>query len=367
MAASVDAGRVPDNRLPSLTGLRFVAALAVFGFHVNVQALFADSWAASAVGRIFGQGAIGVSFFFILSGFVLTWSARPGTTARRIWRRRAAKIFPNHLVTWIVGLAALAYTSHAVSFAATLPGFLLLQAWIPVPNVFFAVNTPAWSLSCEVAFYAAFPFLLRAIGRVREDRLWRLAGVLTAAVFVVPVLALTMPGGIAYWFVYVFPVTRALEFMIGMTLARIVRADRWIGVGLWPALGLLAVAYAVSGYLPGGFAYVAGTVIPLALVIPAAAVADLTGAPSPFRGRLFQWLGEVSFAFYLVHQIVMRFLDKALGDHTWSTLPATAIALLMLAFSLVGAWLLYRIVERPMMTLLTTPRRAGTPLLTAVR
>lgn len=359
MHASVMPGRVSDDRLPSLTGLRFIAALAVFGFHVNVQALFADAWAASAVNRMFGQGAIGVSFFFILSGFVLTWSARPGATARRIWRRRAAKIFPNHLVTWMVGLAALAYTSHAVPFVATLPGFVLLQAWIPVQDVYYAVNTPAWSLSCEVAFYAAFPFLLRAIWRVREERLWPLAGVLVGLVLLMPAIALTMPDGIAYWFVYVFPVTRALEFMLGMTLARIVKADRWIGIGLWPAIGLVVVGYALSDYLPGGFAYVAGTVIPLALVIPAAAVADLAGRPSPFRGRVFIWLGEVSFAFYLVHQIVMRLLDKIIGDHTWSTAPAIAITLLMLAVSLFSAWLLYRIVERPMMRILTTTPRTA--------
>lgn len=367
MVASAVPGRVSDDRLPSLTGLRFIAALAVFGFHINVQQLFADPGAASLVSRVFGQGAIGVSFFFILSGFVLTWSARPGATARRIWRRRAAKIFPNHLVTWMVGLAALAYTSHSIPFVDTLPGFLLLQAWIPVQDVYFAVNTPAWSLSCEAAFYAAFPFLLLAIRRVREDRLWSLAGVLVGTIILVPAIALTMSDGLAYWFVYVFPVTRALEFLLGMTLARIVKANRWIGLGLWPAIGLVVVGYALSDYLPGGFAYVSGTVIPLALVIPAAAVADLAGSPSPFRSRVFIWLGEVSFAFYLVHQIAMRLLDKILGDHTWSTAPGIAIALLMLAVSLFGAWLLYRIVERPVMRILTTTSPRGSQRLVEVK
>jgi peptidoglycan/LPS O-acetylase OafA/YrhL len=351
-----------DSRLPSLTGLRFLAALGVFGFHVHAQGLFADGTADTVVAKLFSQGAIGVSFFFILSGFVLTWSARPRATARSVWRRRAAKIFPNHVVTWVLALAGLMVaSSHAVSAVDAAPSLFLMQAWVPDEQVFFAVNTPAWSLSCEAAFYAAFPLLLVVVGRIRPDRLWAVAGALVAAIIVVPAVALPMPDGVGYWFVYVFPVTRGLEFALGMVLARIVREGRWIGVGLWPATALLVVGYAISGYLPGGFSYVAGTVIPLALLIPAAAVADLSGRKTPWRSRTFIWLGEVSFAFYLLHQLVVRYVDKVLGGHTWSTLPALGIALTMLACSLLGAWLLYRIVERPMMRLLTTRRPAPEP------
>jgi peptidoglycan/LPS O-acetylase OafA/YrhL len=348
------------SRLPSLTGLRFVAALTVFGFHVHVQGLFADARAARVVSAMFGQGATGVGFFFLLSGFVLTWSARPGVTARTIWRRRAAKIVPNHVVTWLIALVGLLYAgSHSVSFGSAAANLVLVQAWIPIHDVFFGVNTPAWSLSCEAAFYAAFPLLLRGVGRVREQRLWPLACLLVGSILLVPALALPLHGEVGYWLVYVFPATRALEFVLGMVLARIVRTGRWIGLGLWPATALFLVGYVASGYLPGGFAYVAGTVIPLALLIPAAAVADVTGRPSPWRNRTCVWLGEISFALYLLHQIVIRYLDKALGAKSWATLPAVAFAVAMLLVALVGAWLLYRIVERPMMRLLQSPRPRG--------
>lgn len=346
----------PDSRLPSLTGLRFLAALGVFGFHIDVIGLFGEPHAAAVVGRVFGQGSAGVSFFFILSGFVLTWSARPGATARRIWRRRAAKIFPNHLVTWLIGIAALAYTSHAIPLIDTLPGFFLLQAWIPDPDVYFAANTPAWSLSCEAAFYAAFPLLLRVIGRVREARLWPLAGVLVTAVLLVPLAALPLSGGLAHWFVYVFPVTRALEFALGMVLARIVRAGRWIGLGLWPAIGTFGVMYAVSATIPGDYTNVARMVIPFALIIAAAATGDLAGRPTWLRHRTWQWLGEISFAFYLAHQLVIRLVDKTLGGLPRATPTALAITLLMLALALIAADLLHRVVERPMMRNLTAPR-----------
>ena len=346
----------PDSRLPSLTGLRFFAALGVFGFHINVLGLFGEPHAAAAVDAVFGQGSNGVSFFFILSGFVLTWSARPGATARSIWRRRAAKIFPNHLVTWLVGIAALAYTSHAIPLINTLPGFVLLQAWIPDSDVYYAANTPAWSLSCEAAFYAAFPLLLWAITRVRETRLWLVAGMLVGGILLVPVAALPLPDDLAHWFVYIFPVTRALEFALGMVLARIVRANRWPRLGLWQAISIFVAVYAVSATIPGDYTYVARMVIPFALIISAAATADLAGERTGLRGRTIQWLGEISFAFYLVHQLVMRLADKALGDVPRPTPIALAITLLMLALSLVAADLLHRLVERPLMQRLTAPR-----------
>src|SRR5512133_3297128 len=79
------------SRLDSLTGLRFLAALLVFAYH------------AGSVGTLTGNGITapgrsGVSFFFILSGFLLTWTARPDDTRRAFYQRRVARIVPSYLV-----------------------------------------------------------------------------------------------------------------------------------------------------------------------------------------------------------------------------------------------------------------------------
>ncbi len=349
--------RGSDLRLPSLTGLRFLAALAVFGFHLNALGLFDGGPAESAMGLLFGPGAIGVSFFFVLSGFVLTWSARPNDTAVSTWRRRAARVFPNHVVTWsLAAVGLLLLGVHEVSPLTVLLGLLLVQAWVPVQDVYFAVNTPAWSLSCELAFYVAFPLLLRGIDAVRTRWLWPLACALVLVVLLVPVAALPLSAEAAYWLVYICPLTRVPEFALGMVMARIVRQGRWIGVGLLPAFALFLVAYFASAHLPGTFGYVAGTIVPLALLIPAAAVADVHGGRSPWRGRTWVRLGELSFAFYLVHHAVIRTLAEALEETDLPRPPAALAAAVMFLVSLGVAWLLHRLVERPAYRLLTRGR-----------
>jgi peptidoglycan/LPS O-acetylase OafA/YrhL len=349
--------RGSDGRLPSLTGLRFVAALAVFGFHLNALGLFRGGPAEGVMGLLFGPGAIGVSFFFVLSGFVLTWSARPGQAATSIWRRRAAKIYPNHVVAWFVALLGLVVLgAHQISGVSVALGALLVQAWVPVESVYFAVNTPAWSLSCEAAFYLAFPLLIRWVTRV--TRLWWLAGLLAAGVALVPVVAMLFPPQIEYWFVYVFPVTRVLEFALGMVMARIVMTGRWIGLKPLPASALVLVAYFVSAHVPGTFGFVAVTVVPLALLIAAVAVSDVDGTRSPWRSRPVVWLGEVSFAFYLVHHFVIRTVAEGLEELGVTGIPAVVPASLMLAVSLLLAWLLYRFVEKPAFRLLTRQSQA---------
>src|ERR1700710_2004563 len=84
-------------RLPSLTGLRFLAALFVFGFHITLSASptppnhpinpFANPRLATDLEWLFGKaGYLGVSFFFVLSGFVLTWSNKTTDTKSSFWR-----------------------------------------------------------------------------------------------------------------------------------------------------------------------------------------------------------------------------------------------------------------------------------------
>src|ERR687885_787805 len=93
--------------LKLLASLRPAAALLVFGFHLHVMGLFDDGTTGTVLDWLFSRCAGGFSCFFLLSGLVLTWSIRPTDTTVRFWRRRIARIYPNHLATWLLVLAML--------------------------------------------------------------------------------------------------------------------------------------------------------------------------------------------------------------------------------------------------------------------
>ncbi|MEU3524161.1 acyltransferase [Streptomyces sp. NPDC038707] len=372
-------GRRPDgagalSRLPTLTGMRFVAALMVFVCHAFTYGIFEDKeLEGDLVTYAAKLGFVGVGFFFLLSGFVLTWSAREGDRTGAFYRRRLVKIFPNHLVTWALGLLFMVWLGGvSATVRNTVPALLLVQAWFPVEDVFFGTNGPSWSLAAELLFYLSFPLLLRWVRAVPGRLLWPLAGLLTAGTVLVALASQLLPtdpdmpyypiSWYQYWFVYCLPATRLLEFALGIVMARIVLSGRWIRLGLGPALLTLAPGYALTVWLPDAYGIVAPTVVPLALIVAAGAAADVEGHRSPLRNRVWVRLGELSFAFYMVHMLVMWYgpMGRVPG-RTWDTLPALGVIAGDFALTVVAAWVLYRVVEMPAVRRWSAVRRRGGP------
>lgn len=361
-AAAKTAPLAAAPSLPSLTGLRWVAALLVFGLHVHNFGYFGGEG-----GRILswglGAGAAGVSFFFILSGFVLTWSARPGDQPLAFWRRRIARVYPVHLAT--AALALFMACALARLPKPTLPQALanlaLVHSWYR--PWWQTLDPVSWSLACEAFFYAAFPllaFLLRRLGPRATAAL--------AAVSVLAVLVLTW-ADVHRWAAQPLsslPAARLPEFVLGAATARLVLLGRWRGPGLEASLALAVIGYFLvpqisAGYPASvGFPATACTLVGFALLIPAAAVADLRGLPSLWRrGRLVR-LGELSFAFYMVHLLVLRAATGLIGVRPRFGVPAgLAITAVTFAVSLALSWVLYEAVERPARRLLLRGRRAA--------
>ncbi|MFI9204920.1 acyltransferase family protein [Streptomyces sp. NPDC053048] len=355
------------SRLPTLTGMRFIAALMVFAFHLSIMSPIKRSGPDHGPFVFLAKngGWIGVSFFFMLSGFILTWSARDRDTVGTFLRRRLVKIYPNHLVMFVITMAL--YAAATAGLAQAVPNLLLLQAWLPRESIVFSVNIPSWSLSCELLFYLAFPFLLRLVRRIPENRLRWWTAAVAVAIVCVPLVARLLPEGTPFahvsdasslhgqsvtqvWFTYVFPPVRLLDFVLGILLARLVLTGRWTGPRLLPAAGLVIVFYLVGLYVPLLFQLNAITVVPLALLIPAAATADAAGRRTAMSGPLWVWLGEVSFAFYLVHQVLLSDAEERFHLKHQAPVPtAIGLGLLALALSLVASWLLHAAVERPAM------------------
>jgi peptidoglycan/LPS O-acetylase OafA/YrhL len=354
-----------SQRLPSLTGMRFFAALIVFGFHLSLNKLFTDDTDVSSpfAALMRNGGWFGVSFFFVLSGFVLTWSVRPKDRAKDFIARRLVKIYPNHLVTFVISFAL--FGLAGATAAEALGNLTLLHAWIPRDTSFFSINHPSWSLSAELFFYAAFPLLWMGVRRIPARVLWPVAILVMLAVLALPTLAALLPAGEVFgpnhknsplyqhsmtqvWFVYAFPLTRLLDFLLGMLMATIVRNGRWPRLHPGAALALVVASYAVSLALPLPYQMNAAFIIPIALVIPAIAAHESRGRSGWLSHPKVVFLGEISFAFYMVHDIFLTGVGTVLAGRTLPVGAGIALGLGVLLASCAAAWALYALVERPL-------------------
>jgi peptidoglycan/LPS O-acetylase OafA/YrhL len=142
------------QRIDHLTGLRFFAALLVFLSHVNFSGEYAP------LHLVFKQGYIGVSFFFVLSGFVLSYSYKSRILEKSISKTkylilRYVRIYPLH---WLVSLPVILssigdkFLTPSITFA----NLSLFQSWMPAIMFYYSFNAPSWSLSNEMFFYFCF-------------------------------------------------------------------------------------------------------------------------------------------------------------------------------------------------------------------
>lgn len=356
--------------LPSLTGIRVIGAIVVFCSHVLVSQYFASPSANSVENALFGQAAMSVSLFFILSGFVLTWTWRERDTPQLFWRRRAVKLWPNHIVTWAIMLGVItgAGALATVGIPTVIQNLFLLQAWSPNIQTFFSMNMPAWSLSCEIFFYLLFPFLLRGIRKIDPSKLYAVAGVLVLIIFSFPVIAMSTLGGetlphfpapiTQLWFVQIFPVTRIFEFALGIVVARIVQSGRWVRFGMIPTTLFSLVVYVLLPHFQQLFAQVAIGVIPMALLVGEMATFDMAGKRNFLHNKWMVLLGEASFAFYMLHQIVINMVHMGVGPtKQFPTWEATLLVLLCLVVATGLSLALHKGVEMPVMRRWALPKR----------
>lgn len=323
-AATRTNGQPTRTLLPRLTALRLFAALAVFVYHLNKH----------GVVRVPGYGEVGytgVAFFFVLSGFVLTWGTQPGLPARTFWRRRFARIYPSHLVMLVVA-AVVPAAIGARSWSVAVPNLLLVHAWSHDPLVTYGMNGPSWSLSCEAAFYAAFPLSV-----------WLLRRMSPAARVAVAVVALACEVAAIHaapdWS-YSLPVARFPEFLLGV-VAGLALLDGWRPrVPLWLPIVLVCGATVAAASVPFDYPDVIFAPAYLAVIVWAAG-RDLASKPGWLTSRAMIFAGEASFAFYLVQELVMLNLQRHLtGD-------GAVDAALIFAASCIAAVLLHMVVERP--------------------
>jgi peptidoglycan/LPS O-acetylase OafA/YrhL len=342
------------SELRPLTALRFFGAALVFVYHCP---------ATSDFGVRYGLGPAGVGFFFVLSGFILMYAYRnifragvAWTPVRDFYAARIARVYPAYVLASVIAVPVLFafgdvqwnVSTPLVRGLAFVAQMLVIQAWIPIGTICLGINSPAWTISTEAFFYAVFPVLahsfLRIFGRVSG---WKIiAG--AALVWGVPTAIFLVPHAVSEYVSYVFPPIRLIDFAVGMLAAVFFLTQSPSGVRRVPwtaveaaAIGFVAASIALSPLLPAVVKYALYLIPALSILIVSAAYG--AGLFSRLLAHpVFVYLGRISFAFYLLHWLV---IDGFRHTHGLSRplLFAATFAVILAASSA-----MYHLVERPL-------------------
>lgn len=321
----------------------------------------------------------GVTFFFVLSGFILTFNYRTLETPERVWRfavARFARLWPLHFTTFVLAIILLpdlrGVLFTPVGMAKAALNLTFMQSFVPFLGFQFSYNSVSWSISDEFYFYACFVGLLSFIGRPFSRLTWiALAGPI---VMVSICIALALPSydpnplaASGATLIYIHPVARLLDFGIGMVAAALFLqfgpalkvAPRRLATLLEAVVILLIIGTAALTY--SSFARVWPSAPPAILLWLERSGSSPIYALGIFilafeRGRVSRLLrhpglvllGEISFATYLAHQIILRWL--AAHPAAFADVPLPAAYGLFLAAVLSGSWILWRFIERPART-----------------
>ncbi len=305
-------------QLPALTGLRIVAAGMIVANHSRALNIPVPNYALDH----------GVSFFFVLSGFIIAYAYPKLDNKGEVFNfiaARIARIWPAHIVALLLVIAVIQMPLDR-KFVANA---LLLQGWVPSSPWYFSYNAPSWSISTEWFFYLAFPVL---IFRWNTSWWWKW----TASAILV--LALIWIGDALHLptlsvegepclegLLYINPLARLFEFTTGMVaylaFQRLQSVSHKLNGGVFTLLESFVVALASYSVVTRASQvllapYFQGTGMEWlwfssdVLVFPFVVVVFAFGRGwlSHFFGSpLLILLGEISFSIYLVHITVFAF------------------------------------------------------------
>ena len=330
---------------PAIDGLRTLAVLSVFVFHLNRK------WMPG--------GFVGVDVFFVVSGFLIT-SIVHGECLQnqfslgRFYQRRISRIFPAFLVVALATFVAALFIYLARDIARC--GASLVAAALSVVNIglirqgnYFEIQPDTqpflhyWSLSVEEQFYMIFPMSMLLLHRfARRALVPVLAFVLVASLATSVVLTHSRP----VWAFYLLP-TRGWELLSGALLAIVSASVTQRRHRPWDALAIaglimILVSFFVIHEGPGFPGWIA--------VLPVIGCVLVIGPNSGSNGivesflslPLMAFIGRLSYSLYLWHWPVFSFIDYAWFQAAeWQRLPLKVL----LSFS--AAIGCYVFVEKP--------------------
>ena len=304
----------------TLTSLRFIFAMMVFGAHCYVIDNHFDI-------HFFKEGFVGVSFFFMLSGFIIVYNyqkkfSENKITKRTFWVARIARIYPLH---WLTLLIAVALGNYVIASGTIdwckhfLASLTLTNAYIPKDNYFFSFNSPSWSLCCEQLFYICFPFLIAFTKDYRK---------LLSTFLICAILSI-----------------------VGMYFTPMITSSQGSIIEI-ASIALFLSFYLYAAEIPKVYRYSCYYWIPIAFILISFSLQK--GMVSRLlSNRLLVIGGEISYSFYLIHLFVLLSYAKWQKESDFHIDWYISIPLLFCVIILLSL-LSYYYFEKPMNKLVKT-------------
>ena len=324
--------------IPSLYGLRGVAALAVVLYH------YLQNWKPIAL----FPGPYAVTLFFELSGLLITWlllkeiDASGRIHMRQFYLRRALRLFPVFYVVW--GLCRI-----AGPFPGSLATFFYMGDYYHALTQRYNILTVAWSLGVEEKFYLLWPFLLSRIERTKLIKL------LFAILIIEPVYrsTLSLLGYRAYtWFAFD---THLDAIVLGCVAALLAKRGwtppDWLSHP-WTPFCALVLVFALQSQ-SDLVTYFLGVILLAVICRPTRVL----------NNPVARFLGAISYSLYLCHVYARDVLwQRLIGGNQFSS--PVLIFVLQLTLAIALASLLHFTIERPFLKLKGSfhrGRRSGVP------
>ncbi|WP_313269133.1 acyltransferase family protein [Epilithonimonas vandammei] len=332
-----------------LTSLRFFFAFFVFLSHL--QGIKTDNILFQWLTRnIFFEGYLGVSFFFILSGFVISYSNAKKInsskfTSFQFYKARMFRIYPLYILTTILGAVTVI---HTPSLSTWLINIFAIQSFLPTINE-HVMNAPSWSISNEFFFYLCFPLLYPLIEKNKKSSII----IIISSCIILFSTPLFFSEVNQKFIFYIHPLSRLLDFSLGILLFHLYqliqkRALKRINFATWESLALLffILTFLPHHAIPRMFRFSVYYWVPMSAIILVFAL-QRGHFSKLLQNRILVYLGEISFSFYLMHLIVINTLLPLLPINN----PFTSLIIILIAvvfFSII----LFEYFEKPVNTLL---------------
>jgi peptidoglycan/LPS O-acetylase OafA/YrhL len=364
---------VRTGEIKALSGLRIVAAVWVVLFHFRPWLEVSAPGFRSALAPVIDCGAQGVDLFFMLSGFVLTWTYldRMGesfsirSTLHFLWLR-LARVWPVYLVTLHLAAAWIIFTLYvghvpskavdqlnAVSYVRQV---LLVQLWFQPYFDGSSWDGPAWSISAEWLAYLLFGVLVLVIFRIAHAT--RARGLLWLAVAAsLPPAVLLLATGQFYtpwsWLPRI-----VMQFTAGALACAAVRkleptdrARRVAGyLSLALGVGIVGILYFLDAHPVPKVSDSSGLVDVLFVPLVVTLAIGVGSLPQLLSTRLMVYCGHISFSLYMVHELVHTAWNWFTAQFEIVLTPSWSAKLIMvgvLGVAVLGGAALYHFVEEP--------------------